>query len=176
MPSDPFTRNETQDNERDRQEMQEPKWMHVGLVDRMVDDPLRQPGRLDRREGPRVPAHCNEERHHDADRGGGDDDAGFGHAAQALCATRRAPSPEHEQELPGERIEIPEPVWIGGKIPAEQPYASIEARRSGEHDRGENEDPRDPPTHGHSLVVVPPRGKGSRATGGPPRPGSRPGW
>src|SRR5262249_43706755 len=57
LPAIPSTRDDTQDNDRDRQKVHEPKRMQVRLVDRMAQDPPRQRGRLDRGEKLRVPAH-----------------------------------------------------------------------------------------------------------------------
>ena len=61
---------------------------------------------------------------------------------QALAAAERAPRPEHEDELPGERVEHPLSARIRRHVPVELPAQGVERHRCGE--RNDRQAPQQP--------------------------------
>src|SRR5882724_12390780 len=52
-----------------------------------------------------------------------------------LSAAEGDPGPQHKQELPGERIEIPKARWRGRKIPPKMPCSKIHSHRTSQCQR-----------------------------------------
>ena len=126
----PVARHEIDRDRRQREEMREAQHVEIGLVDRidMVGERLRH----QRRQPRNVPGQRDAEGEHqigDRDR---ERDARMQQAVQLFGAAERAPGAEHEQQLPGERIEKPGAARIGRQVPAEFPGQRIEHDRERE--------------------------------------------
>ena len=97
---------------------------------------FRDPFRHQRRQPRKMPGQRDQKREHqiaDRDR---ERDPRPQQPFEPLGAAERAPCPEHEQQLPGERIEVPGAARIGRQVPAELPGQRVEQHRQRERQRG----------------------------------------
>ncbi len=129
----PIPGQEAHGDRRQRQEMGEAQHVQIGLVDRihpLLDDTgqtpeLRhRPGQGDAERGKQV-GEANPHRHRRRQQ-----------PRQPLSPAHRAPGPEHEQQLPGQRVEEPDAIRISGQGPVEMPGQHIDQRRQRQRDVG----------------------------------------
>ena len=107
--------------------MREPQHVEIGLVDRV--HPLLDPARHHVAQLWQVPCQRDAERREQIGERNCQRDARGQNAGHSPRSAQRAPRAEHEQQLPGERIERPITVRIRRKIPVVTPGQRIKCDR-----------------------------------------------
>ena len=127
LQSGPAARQEIDRHRRDGEEMREAQHVEIGLVDRV--HPLLDDARHDMTELRHVPGQRDEERRQKIRDTDAEQDARRQEWSHASGAAQRTPGAEHEQQLPGERIEEPDAVRISRQIEIELPGERVERHR-----------------------------------------------
>src|SRR5437016_13635065 len=107
--------------------MREPQQIEIALVDRVEE--LRHPARHEPGKLREMPGHDDEKSEHEISRRERQDGRRTRDPLQADGAAQRAPGAEYEQELPGERVEIPGPGGIRGEVPVQATRQRIASDR-----------------------------------------------
>ena len=113
----PVARDVAHEHHRQRQEVDQPEHVEIGFVDR-IDD-MDHPFRNHRIQHRNVPGHHNQERERDPDERQDQDGARPDQCRNLRGPVEAAPGPEHEQQLPGERVEVPVSSRKRRQIPVE---------------------------------------------------------
>src|SRR6266849_4846768 len=91
----------------------------IGLV--VWIESLKQPTRNHVCEFGKPASRSHRERENQVSRSEIQQASRFDHATRLRCSAECKPRAEYEQQLPSERIEIPDPGRVGRDVPAEMP-------------------------------------------------------